>query len=90
MPTAIVTPADLRIFARQLSESAERISRRRKKAATQVKDARAVWKDEKYKVFLKTFDDTVRQLDHFTRRALEYAEFLERKAMYADRYLKNR
>jgi hypothetical protein len=90
MPTAIVTPAQLRVFARQLGDSADRISRRRKKVATQVKDARAVWKDEKYATFFKTFDETVKQLDLFARRALEYAAFLEAKARLADRYLNNK
>jgi hypothetical protein len=90
MPTAIVTPAQLRVLARQLTESVGRITQRRKRSAAQVKDAAAVWKDEKYHVFLRTFDETVRQLGIFERNALKYAEFLEEKARAGEKYLRNR
>ncbi len=90
MPSAIVTPAELVAFARHLSKTADSVAKRRNKAARLVGDARSVWKDAKYDRFRKTFDQTVKDLDRFVRLAEDYAQFLERKAGLARKYLDNR
>jgi uncharacterized protein YukE len=90
MPSAIVSPPELRAFARQLAKSAETIARSKNKATRQVADARSVWKDAKYDRFRKVFEQTIRDLDHFARLASDYSQFLEKKAGLAQKYLDNR
>lgn len=90
MPSAIVTPTELVAFARHLAKAADNVAKRRNKAARLVADSRSVWKDAKYDHFRKTFDHTVKDLDRFVRLAEDYAQFLERKASLARKYLDNR
>jgi hypothetical protein len=90
MPTAIVSPAQLVLFARQLEQTADAILRRKSKAVRLVADARSVWKDAKYDRFHKAFDQTVKDLDRFARMAKEYSIFLNKKAGLARKYLDNR
>lgn len=90
MPTAIVSPAELVAFARQLEKTAEAIHKRRNKTTRFISDSRHVWKDEKYDQFYRVFDETIKELDHFARMAKEYSQFLERKAGLAKKYLGNR
>jgi hypothetical protein len=90
MPTAIVTPTELVAFARHLAKTADSVAKRKSKAARLVADSRSVWKDAKYDRFRKTFEKTVKDLDRFVRLADDYAQFLERKAGLARKYLDNR
>jgi len=90
MPTAIVTPAELVAFARSLSITAQSVAKRKRKAVQLVSDAGSAWKDAKYVRFRKSFDQTVKDLDRFVQLAQEYAQFLERKAALARKYLDNR
>jgi hypothetical protein len=90
MPAAIVTPADLVAFSRHLAKTANNVAKRRSKAARLVADSRSVWKDAKYDHFRKRFEQTVKDLDQFVRLAEDYAQFLERKAGLARKYLDNR
>ena len=90
MAIAIITPSDLRKFALQLEKTAEKILARKNKAARQVKDAKTVWKDVKYKRFSDVFDRTVKDLDRFAQRTKDYAKFLNRKAALAENYLKRK
>ena len=90
MPTAILSPAELVTFARQLEKTSDDIVKRKSKAARFVADSRSVWKDAKYDQFHKVFDQTVKELDRFARIAKDYSHFLERKAALARKYLDNR
>jgi len=90
MPTAIVTPNELVAFSRQLAKSADSIAKRKGKASRLIADSRSVWKDAKYDRFRKVFDQTIKDLDRFSRLASDYAQFLERKAALARKYLDNR
>ncbi|MGE3276473.1 MAG: WXG100 family type VII secretion target [Vicinamibacterales bacterium] len=90
MPPAIVTPSELVAFARHLTKTAQSVARRKSKATRLVADSRSVWKDAKYDSFQKTFDQTTKELDRFVRLAEDYAQFLERKAGRARKYLHNR
>ena len=90
MPSAIVSPNELRGFARHLANSAESIARSKRKADRLVTDARTVWKDAKYDRFRKVFDHTIKDLDHFARLADDYSQFLEDKARLAQKFLDNR
>lgn len=90
MPTAIISPTDVRAFARELEKTAQDIIKRKSKAARFVSDSRTVWKDAKYDRFHKVFDQTVKDLDRFAKLARDYSSFLERKAGLARRYLDNR
>ena len=90
MPLAIVSPTELAAFARQLEKISESIVSRKSKAARFVADSRTVWKDEKYKQFHRTFEETVKELDRFARMAKDYSSFLEKKAGLARKYLDRR
>lgn len=88
--TAIVTPSELTQFARYLEKAADSIQRRKNKATRLIAESRSVWKDEKYARFSKVFDQTTMDLDRFVRLTKDYADFLERKAALAQKYLDNR
>jgi hypothetical protein len=90
MPSAILSPAELVIFARHLQKTADSIVQRKSKAVRMVEDSRTVWKDAKYDRFRKVFEQTVRDLDRFARLTKDYSDFLERKASLARKYLGNR
>jgi hypothetical protein len=90
MPVAIVSPSDLRAFARHLEHSARQITSKKVKVTQLVSDTRSVWKDQKYEHFRKVFDQTVKDLDHFVRLANDYSQFLQDKARLGERYLDNR
>lgn len=90
MPTAIVTPSELRVFARHLEDSSRSIAARKSKVNQLVADARTVWKDEKYDRFRRVFDQTIRDIDRFGRLADDYSQFLQDKARLGQRYLDNR
>lgn len=90
MPTAIVSPAELVTFARQLEKTSDDIVKRKSKAARLVADSRNVWKDAKYDQFRKVFDQTAKDLDRFARLAKDYSHFLEKKAGLAKKYLDNK
>jgi uncharacterized protein YukE len=90
MPPAIVTPSELRVFARYLEDSSRSIAARKSKVDRLVADARSVWKDDKYDRFRKVFDQTVRDIDRFARLADDYSQFLQDKAILGQKYLNNR
>ena len=90
MPSAILTPSELVAFARHLAKTADNVAKRRNKASRLVADAGSVWKDAKYDRFHRTFDQTVKDLDRFVRLSEDYAQFLERKASLARKYLDKR
>jgi len=90
MPTAIISPAELVVFARHLAKTADNIAKRKNKAASLVAGSRSVWKDAKYDRFHKVFDQTVKDLDRFARLTKDYSQFLEKKAGLARKYLDNR
>jgi hypothetical protein len=87
MPVAIVSPSELAAFARRLENTADEIAKRKAKAVRLVRDSRSVWKDDKYSLFYKTFDQTVKDLDRFARMTKDYSFFLQRKANLARKYL---
>ena len=90
MPTAIVTPTELVHFARHLEKTADEILKKKSKVSRLITDSRSVWKDAKYDQFFKVFDQTVKDLDRFSRLTKDYAQFLESKAGLARKYLNNR
>ena len=91
MPTIIVTPSELRAFARQLEDSAKSITSRKNRASQIVMATQEVfWKGEKYERFSKLFEETISNLDRFARWADDYSQFLNRKANLAQKILDNR
>ena len=90
MPTAIVSPTELVLFARQLEKTADAILKRRSKVARLIADSRSVWKDAKYDQFFRLFDQTAKDLDRFARLTKDYSQFLETKAGLARKYVDNR
>ncbi|MDB5073667.1 MAG: hypothetical protein JWM87_4778 [Candidatus Eremiobacteraeota bacterium] len=90
MPKAIVTPRELDRFADALDEVARVIAYKRSEKTRLVHDAGYVWRDEKYEMFRRVFEQTTAELDTFVRRARAYAAFLRAKSARARKYLDNR
>lgn len=88
--TAILTPAQLTLFADFLDESIKRLRNEGRKIRESVKMARFVWKDAKYDVFQRQLEACVEDLEKFNNTGVKYAEFLREKANLANKYLHRR
>lgn len=88
--TVIVTPAQLTRFAEFLEESTKRLRGEGRKMRESVSAARVVWQDEKYDAFHRQLDNCVDELDKFSKTGQKYAEFLQEKALLANKFLHGR
>lgn len=88
--TAIVSPTHLSRYAENLQESSKHLLTDGKKLRDAVAAARVVWKDEKYVAFHRQLGECVDNLEKFGKKGIKYAEFLQEKAMLANRYLQRR
>lgn len=88
--TAILTPAQLIVFADFLDESNKRLRGKGRQMREVVVAARAVWKDAKYDTFQQRLTRCTEDLEKFNRLGLKYAEFLRDKANLANKYLHRR
>ena len=87
---AIVSPADLSRFAHDLKDSVSKMQHDGNRFKQVVRDASAVWKDDKYTAFRREMDECVEELNQCVKTGRKYADFLEEKASLARRYLDRR
>jgi uncharacterized protein YukE len=88
MAQIIVSPKEMRVFARYLEELADVIRQRKARVHDRLNALHQTWRDEKYRQFEKDLQENSQELDHFIKSARAYARFLDMKAARADRYLK--
>lgn len=90
MAQVIVSPKEMRVFARYLEVLADLVRQRKARLKAQVDSLHQTWRDDKYREFERSFEANSAELDHFIKAARAYAGFLDTKASRADRYLGRR
>lgn len=87
MPRAIVDPREVRRFAALLHEIVGHLGNSKSSVSRDFIELHSVWKDAKYQQFEKVFLDTMRNLELFLKSSETYAQYLNKKAGLAERYL---
>jgi uncharacterized protein YukE len=87
MAQVIVSPSQLRGFARDLAELTGDIKNRERQLDGALKDLGSTWRDEKYRKFSASYTTMSIQLQMFYRLSERYVTFLGSKAAAADRFL---
>ena len=87
MPRAIVDPREVRNFAALLHETVGHLRNSKYSVSRDFNELHSVWKDSKYSQFEKVFLDTMRHLELFLKSSEMYAQYLNKKAGLAERYL---
>ena len=87
MVQIIVGYQQLSKFSERLGEHATHVNAVRNKLIGGLKGLRGTWQDERYRQFDNELTATMGELERFVRSARQYAEYLDRKALAAKRYL---
>jgi uncharacterized protein YukE len=87
MTQIIVSPKEMRAFARELAEHTAHIKTRDRQLEAAIKSLGSTWADEKYRKFSKAHAAAASQLQVFYRKSERYVTYLDEKARTADRYL---
>ena len=87
MPRAIVDPREVRRFAAILLETVGHLRSTKSSVSQDFNALHGVWKDKKYSQFEKVFVDTMGHLELFLKSSEMYAQYLNKKAQLAERYL---
>jgi hypothetical protein len=87
MPSAIVDPREVRRFAALMLETVGHLRNSKSSVSRDFSDLQAVWKDKKYTQFERVFQDTMGRLELFLKSSEMYAQYLNKKAGLAERYL---
>ncbi len=90
MPQAIVDPAELRKFAKDLSRFNADLESLVGTIHAKMRNLEASWRDQEQRKFAESFADTVRVLARFAEANEQHVAFLMKKAQLVDEYLKRR
>ena len=90
MSKAMVDPAELRRFARDLKRFDDDLQRQVAVLQSRLRSLGETWRDQEQREFSEQFELTVRALKKFTEASSEHVPFLLRKADRIDEYLKQR
>ena len=90
MPQLEFSPRNQRFFAKFLHEKNHTMRGSITRMSNAVRDARSVWRDEKYRAFSKKLEEAENLLTLMLKTSDKYAEFLEKKANLGERYLNHR
>ena len=88
MSQAIVDPAELRRFAKDLSRFNQELEGLVAGLHGKMRNLEATWRDQEQRKFAEGFTDTVRVLSRFVEHSEEHAKFLNKKAEAVEAYLK--
>ena len=88
MPSVIVSPAEQKKFAAFLKDRTNLLLSKKQRFMDMIEAARVLCQDEKYAAFRKKIEETARALDDFKKRSDRYEEFLRKKAIAGERYLR--
>ena len=90
MSQAIVDPAELRKFARDLARFNQEVQGLVGGIHTKMRNLESTWRDQEQRKFAESFTDTVRVLARFVDASEQHVTFLNKKAQLAEEYLKRR
>ncbi len=90
MSQAIVDPAELRKFAKDLARFNRDLEGLVGGIHAKMRNLEATWRDQEQRKFAESFQDTVRVLARFVESSEQHAAFLAKKAEAAEDYLKQR
>jgi hypothetical protein len=85
----ITNPASMLSFSRVVLECSERLKKEELHLFRELGELGATWKDSKYQQFDRLIVDSARELAAFHTAAHRYAEYLNRKAHAAQRFLES-
>ena len=89
MSQAITNPVDMRRFAADLQQTVKCLRDQQSTVHGYYGELEAVWKDGKFTRFNQVFGESLGRLRHFYDEAEMFAQYLERKAHAAERYLES-
>jgi hypothetical protein len=87
VPRAIVDPKEVRRFAALLTQTVGHLRNSKSSVSRDFNELHSVWKDKKYVEFERVFLDTMGHLELFLKSSEMYAQYLNKKAGLAERYL---
>ena len=87
MSQAIIDPVELRRFAADLRNSIKALRDQQSSVRAHYGALEQVWKDAKFTRFNQVFGQSLGRLRHFYDEAEMFAQYLERKAQAAERFL---
>ena len=90
MSQAIVDPAELRRFARNLKHFSEDLQTSMAGLHGQIKTLSESWRDQEHVKFVQEFEQTLHMLEHFMQAAELHVPFLVHKAERIEEYLHQR
>ena len=90
MSQAIVDPAELRKFAKDLRRFNQDVQGLVGSVHSKMRNLESTWRDQEQKRFAESFSETVRVLARFVDASDAHAAFLDKKAALAEEYLKKR
>ena len=90
MAKAIVDPAELRQFARDLKRFNAELTKNAGAMQARFNTLSQTWRDQEQRKFAEEFEQVMRSLARFTRVSEEQVPFLLRKADRIDEYLSQR
>jgi uncharacterized protein YukE len=90
MSQAIVDPAELRRFAKDLARFNSDVQGLVGTIHAKMRSLESTWRDQEQRKFAESFTDTVRVLARFIDASEQHVVFLNKKAQLAEEYLKRR
>ena len=90
MSQAIVDPAEVRRFAKDLGRFNRDLESLVGGIHAKMRALEGTWRDQEQRKFSESFQDTVRVLARFVENSEEHVSFLNKKAQLAEEYLKQR
>lgn len=90
MSQAIVDPAELRKFAKDLARFNRDLESLVGGIHAKMRNLESTWRDQEQRKFSESFQETVRVLSRFVESSEQHASFLNKKAQLAEEYLKQR
>lgn len=90
MSQAIVDPAELRKFAKDLARFNRDLESLVGGIHGRMRNLEQTWRDQEQRKFSESFNETVRVLARFVDQSEQHVQFLNKKAQLAEDYLKSR
>ena len=90
MSQAVVDPAELRKFAKDLTRFNREVEQLVGGVHAKMRGLESSWRDAEQRKFAESFQDTVRVLARFVEQSEHHVSFLNKKAQLAEDYLKQR
>lgn len=88
MAQIITSPQAMKQFARELIHTAEALKKEELQLFRELADLGASWKDQRFQHFDRLINESARELAAFQTSASRYADFLDRKAHAAEKFLR--